>query len=806
MQDQFDFNEEEQGESILELLSQYIYYWKWFVLCVLIAVSSAFILLRYSTPVYQAASKIIVRDEKKGNITSELSAFADMGLLSGMANNVDNEIEILNSITLVEKAIKRLNFTTTYFRLGNVRDVELYKNTQPFEFVIENASEVFYNTSQSFTIEIISPDRYELSNHKGLNLGTFSFGSSILLNEATLKIQKLPSFSVLTSLESYNVFYTPLLLVGEAYQKAFSVEALSKTASVVNLSITSTVPKKAEDFLDTLVAIYNEEAIKDKNAISEVTLAFIKERLGIISTELGDVEIKSQNFKIENKLTDISTDAKIYLETHSEFEINLIETETQLRVLDIMIDFMNNKGKTELVPVDIVPKMEFAGQINPFIIQHNNLVLQRNRILNDGTKKNFVLTNLEQQLEELDRNIKQSLTQYKSGLIVKRNDLDKQESVLLGKIKSIPTQEREFRILDRQQKIKEGIYLYLIQKREETAITLSVQETNAKIIDFARANQDPIAPKKRIWYLAALLIGLGFPFLIIYLVLLFDNKIGSEKDVELKAKNIPLLGSIPSNLDDERLKALKTEAFRTLMQNANFIAPEKDSKEGRIIMTTSSKKGEGKTYIAYNLALAYANLNKKTIIIGVDFRNPQLHKLFDVKKEDHSGFSNYLHDDKLQWQDLIFKFHVEDKSGDVLLSGDIPPNPQLLLSSKRFENLMTELKMKYDIIILDTAPILLVSDTLIFSKFADITLYVLRCAHTEKDLVNHAVKLVEDKKLHNIGFVVNDLSFSKNKGYGYGYSYSYGYVYGLEGEEQIPWYKTTFLSKFFNNRSNTNDN
>ncbi|MEY4012901.1 MAG: hypothetical protein RIT22_2025, partial [Bacteroidota bacterium] len=421
---------------------------------------------------------------------------------------------------------------------------------------------------------------------------------------------------------------------------------------------------------------------------------------------------------------------------------------------------MKNKSKAELVPSDIIPSGVGSLQ-NPLIVQHNNLVLQRNRVLKDGTQKNYVLVNLDQQLEGIDRDIKESLSQLKGSLMVKKKDLEKQDALLSGKINQIPTQEREFRILERQQKIKEGLYLYLIQKREETAIALSVTEANAKIIDAGRIIPDPISPKKSIFYLVALIIGIGIPFTALYFLFLFDNKIKNANDVEAISKKVPILSELPNIIDTNEASSLKKEAFRTLLNSTNFITPNNENNEGQVIFVTSSTKGEGKTFVSYNLAVAYSDLNKKTILIGADCRNPQLHKYLNQNRKEIKGLTNYLHETNINWQDLVSKSEEDGPyTFDVLLAGDIPPNPTLLLSNSRFPKLIAELKKEYDIILFDTAPTLLVSDTLIISKFADTTLYVVRAGVTEKNLINYCVKLSEDKKINNMGLVINDIDFS----------------------------------------------
>jgi capsular exopolysaccharide synthesis family protein len=372
-----------------------------------------------------------------------------------------------------------------------------------------------------------------------------------------------------------------------------------------------------------------------------------------------------------------------------------------------------------------------------------------------------------------------------------------------GKLSQIPTQEQEYRVIERQQKIKEGIYLYLIQKREETAIALYVTEPNAKIVDSGRANSNPISPNKFFYYFISLLVGFGLPLGVLYLIFLLDDKIYTGSDVEDKSKGIPVLAEIPKVLEGKNGDVQKLEAFRTLLNNTNFITPDDKKQEGKVIYVTSAKKGEGKTFVAYNLATSYSNLDKKTILIGTDFRNPQLHKYLNVDKSANKGLSNYLHSDSYNWKNLVLSTTENDVKYDMLLAGDIPPNPTLLLSSERLAVFMSELRKEYEIIIVDTAPTLLVSDTLMISKYADTTLFVARSGITEKKLIQYAVKLKEEDKIKNVGYVVNSIDHSNTYGYGYGYGYgyaygyNYGYGYGYGGDEEVvkPWYRRGKIRK-----------
>lgn len=804
MQDQFDFFQEENQENqnnFLETVFKYLPYWKWFVISGGISLFVCYTYLRYSTPIYKADSKIVVKDEKKGSLPSELSAFSDIGLLSGMKNNVDNEVEVINSTTLFENVIQKLLFNIKYYKKGNIRDVELYKKTLPIKVVLQNTN-IVENSSFSFTVKVVSNSQFELVDASNSSKGIFIFGQWITISKMRFKI--VPSkyyFSNRAVNESYKIVIDPVRSEAAAYKKNFTIEALSKTSSIVNLSITNAVPGKAEDFLDVLVQLYNQDAINDKNAISINTQNFIQERLEIISKELGNVEFKSENYKKSKNITELQANAQLYLVNNSTIEKGLIELNTQLKIVDMMMNFMTNKKKGDLIPIDIVPKEKMNAQPNPLIIQYNSLVLQRNRIIKDGTNKNTVLVNLEEQLERLDQNIKESIDQTKSSLLVTRNDLQKQDNILNEKLDQIPSQEREFRILDRQQKIKEGIYLYLIQKREEIAISLTVAEPNAKVIDSGRAEDIAISPKKNISYLIALLVGLGIPFGILSLILLLDNKINSVKDVANLKDSLPVLAEIPLIVEQNE-KKLAAESFNALVSNCNFMLSNGKNDSGHVILVSSSKKGEGKSFVSYNLAKSYSKLDKKTILIGVDLRNPQLHKYLsnDVKKDE--GLTSYLAEKEKDWKSLVKQAQEEDHTLDVLLTGVIPPNPTLLLTSSRFAQLINELKKEYDYIILDSAPTLLVSDSLFISKFANLTLFIVKCGFTEKKLLQYIYGLLESKKVNNLGLVMNQTSLNKGYGYGYGYGYNYGYNYGYGADNEKQTLYQRFKSKFSFFKSN----
>jgi len=793
MQDPFYTQEEEEKDSLSlrEQLDRYLVHWKWFLLAVILCLSIAYLYLRYTVPQYKSASTILVRDEKKGGLQSELSAFADMGLMTGSKNNVDNEIEILKSRTLIEKTVRKLNFQISYFSNGTIRSTEVYSE-RPFDFTVLEASEAFYSIPESFVVISDGSSKFELQDSEEKKLGTFNFGSTITIKGARIILYQIPQLGKKgTEKAITTVHVSSIKSAAASYGGRYEVSSNSKTNSIVELSLTDPIKEKAEYFLNSIVEIYNQEAIEDKNMISESTQEFIQKRLKSITEELGEVESDAEGFKKANSLTDLATDASLFVQTASEFEKALIEAETQLRVVDVMTEFMRTKTKADLVPANIIPSTTQGGIINPIVVQHNELVLQRNRIIKDGTIKNYILINLNQQLDDIDRNIKESLAQLKASLTIKRNDLVKQDQILKGKITQIPTQERAFRIIDRQQKIKEGLYLYLLQKREETAITLAVTEANAKLIDSASTGAIPVSPKKNTIYLAALLIGLLIPFGVLYIIDLLDTKIKTRHHLE-KVLTVPFLGDIPKSEENEVVIASNSrssaaEAIRIVRTNLEFLLGKVDEGKAKTIFISSTLPKEGKTFVTVNLASTIALSGKKVLLIGMDIRNPKIDVYFNLPNR---GLTNYLSKSKDDIQDYIIK-NENFENFYILPSGVIAPNPVELLMNGKLDPLFEQLKKEYDYIIVDTAPMSLVTDTLLIAKYADAFVYVVRANYLDKSFLPLIESYYRQKRLPNMSVVLNDTLIRKTYGYGYGsYGYgAYGYGYGEVKKEKKWWEK-----------------
>ncbi len=779
----------EQEFNLRAILDNYLAHWRWFLLGVIISLVIAFVYLRYSTPQYQATTTILVKDEKKGGMLSELSAFADMGLGAGIKSNVDNEIEILKSRTLIESTAKKLDLNISLIIKGKITNSEIFEKL-PINLDFINKKDGFYDCKSTLKFFELTPKTFEITNEikddtTKFILGDkkiFRYGDLIKTNYGDLIINKATNthYEFKNGDKSITIVIKPLENVVESLRTRLKVTPLSKTSSVVELSIVDPVMKKSEVFLDNLVQIYNEDAVADKNFISENTSQFIANRLKLITQELDGVEQDVETFKKSNNLTDIESEAKLFIEGSSEYNKKSVESEIQLNVVNSLLAYMKKSTNSDLLPSNLIDgESDASGLINSY----NQLVLDRNRILKSATEANPSVVKLDQELSSLKSNVYSSLARLQSNLNIQRRGLHSNESILNSKIGKIPVQERQFRVIARQQKVKEELYLYLLQKREETAISLSATEPNARVIDAAKASKIPVAPKKNIIYLAALLLGLLGPFSVIYFMDLLDTKIKSRLDLDSKT-SIPFIGDVPtSDFPNEIIKSESrtstAEALRIIRTNLEFMVSKVDENLAKTIFLTSTFPKEGKTFVSVNLAATFALSGKRVLLIGMDIRNPKLDEYLVLP--DH-GVTNYLSSKDLNIEDLI----IQQKGFEnffVLPAGIIPPNPAELLMSKKVDALFKTLKTQYDYIIVDTAPVSLVTDTLLIAKHADCFVYVARANFLEKRMLSIPNGLYKERKLPNMCLLLNDTDSTKGYGYGYGYGVNV---------KVLPWYKRMF--------------
>jgi len=771
--------------SIREIIEKYTRYWFFFLMGAIIAFVLAQIYLRYSTELYKTEGTIIIIDEKSGGGAEELAAFTGFssGFLSKFQNSkIQNEIVIFKSKRIIKEAVEALGLNIIYKNEGTIKGTELY-NFKPFQ--VEFLSATNKNTNSGIIIpklffEILDATKFRIKNSNESILGTYSFGEKVQLDFGEITV--IPN---LDNIEKFNTFksktisvtYQDINKVAFRYQKQLEVVNEISNSNVVVLKIESTIAKKAEDFIDELIYQYNKDAIEDRGQIAKKTSDFIDSRLEIITEELDSVETGKESFKTSNRLVDIESQAQIILQNASEFDKRQFNVNTQIELANTMIEYMENSSSNDLLPANIGLE---NNDVSKSVENYNSLILQRNRLLKSSTAKNPVVINVNSQIDEIRQSILSTLKSTTNNLKVSLRDLNFQESVLNSKLSKVPTDERIYRGIERQQSIKEQLYLFLLQQREEASISLAVTSPKAKVVDSAYTGSQPVSPKKELIYSGAILMGLLVPFLFIYSRELLNNKIENRRDIERFLPELNLIGEVPklrkdeAQLIQENDRSVLAESYRILRTNLQYLFINKlnENKKVNTVFVTSTIKGEGKTFVAFNLALTMALTGKKVVLVGADIRNPQLHRYLPKEQQSLKGVTEFIIDPSLNISKVIAR-SKENKNLSIVLSGAIPPNPAELLMLDRTKDLFHSLREEFDYVVVDTAPSMLVTDTILINKLADITLYVFRANYTDKKLLGFIRDAMEDGRLVNVAGVLNNVSMS-NFGYGnkYGYSYS----------------------------------
>ena len=754
----------EEKDNVINLkeeLFKYLAHWRWFILSVFVTLILAFLYLKFTPKSYSVATKILIKDEKSNDLANQLSAFSEMSMLGNSKNNIENEVEILKSRTLIYNTLDSLNLNIQYLDTSEVIEKDLYKKS-PVQVLWNND-----HITKTVSIELTDIDGSSFNvSVNDTKIGKANFGKNISSEFGAFVVNKTGALNKLTQVK-INIF--PKLQHAESYRNILSVSPASKTSSVIDVSIIDKTPEKAADFLNTLVYNYNLGGIKDKRFISENTSEFISDRLTLIATELGDVESQVEGYKNTNNLSDIETEVKLYLDNLSTFEKSVLENETKINIVNSLITHISRAKQDDLVPGGLLTEDTGSESI---IQEINQLILEKQKMSVSATPENTNYIRLEDQIRSLKSNLLASLRRNLSSLQIVKTDYKRQENEMQSKLSQVPRQEREFRIIDRQQKVKEALYLFLLQKREETNITLAATDLNAKVIDKAIPTDKPVAPKTMIILLAALVLGAIIPFIIIYIKNLLDTKIKTRFDITDNS-DIPFLGDVPTSDSSGELmeigsRSSAAEAIRIVRTNLDFILSDKAEEECKVIFLTSTISGEGKTFVSANLAATFSLSGKRVLLIGLDLRNP---KLYEYVKVNPLGISNYITANNKSLNDYISPVEGYENF-DVLSSGSIPPNPTEILMNKKIKEVFDTLKAQYDYIIVDTAPVSLVTDTLLISKYADATIYVVRANKIDKDMLRIPNELYKDKKLNKLSLVLNDSDVTK--GYGYGYGYGYG--------------------------------
>lgn len=752
-------------------LNKYSKHWPYFLLVLGVCILSANLYLRYTTPVYKAHASILIVDD--GGNKNGPAQFAEFALTGMSTKNLENETGFLKSRRLMVDVVKSLNLNVQYFQEEKFRNVELYDNV-PFIMQILKLDEHALKNLGSVNFQI-SPrgDNYRILNLNSQKTIPALPGVPVNIGFADIVITPNSNYSKKGTFEAVTVKFSQVEKMASKYQNKLVLKQSNKTSGILELTMEDPVKEKARDILDQLILQYNRTAVEEKHLIAGNTANFINERLEIINKELDEVETGKEAFKERNQLTDIQTQSQIFVQNANDYNKKRQEVATQLELSNAMLEYLTKTSESNLLPTNL--GIAEAG-VNAQINEYNNLVLERNRILAGSSEKNPVVIRLNNNINQIKSNVVQSFQNMRSNLQIGQDDLTRQASSIGSQIYAVPGKERQFRGIERQQNIKETLYLFLLQKREENSLALANTEPKAKIIDRAYFESSPVFPNSRNIYLGSAVLGIFLPISFIYIIGLLDNKIRSKSDIENITREIPIVGIVPK-IDKKKVlienndRSVLAEAFRILLTNMQYLLVNiKSKKEGVCLIVTSTTKGEGKTFTAINLSVTLANSGKKVLLMGADLRNPKL-QAYQIEK-NIPGLSDYLVNDNLELYDLIGTTSIHPEIA-MITSGKIPPNPYELLKQEKIGDLLRELKSMYDYVIVDTAPSLLVADTFLITKFADLVIYMVRAGLTETEMLEFPLIAHEEGKLKNVNFVLNDVKLS-NLGYGNKYGYGYG--------------------------------
>lgn len=779
--------EKEESIDIHALMLKYLVYWHWFAISVVVLLISAWIYLRFQTPVYNVSASVLIQEEDSRNRSSAnnpMSAIQDLGMFS-MTSSFDNEVEVLHSRTLLKEVVINLNL---YASVSEKRvfgyAYPLYKESPVRLFMTpEEASQLeapvlldmLYKAPGKLDVTVTYIQNEE---EKSLQQHFDVFPGVLTTPVGVITISSGDSLAMKKDVSLSGIICNPLA-VAMNYGVNLSVEPASKTTTIALVSLKNTDKLRAVDFINALVERYNQNANDDKNEVASKTAQFIEERLEIINSELGNTENQLASFKQRSGLTDLSSNARLALEESSKYNQQRVQNETQISLVKYLRDYINSpSNKNEVIPSNVGLEDQ---KLSTVIEQYNTLLSEKKRLLLTSSEENPAVKKLDISLEAMRKSVQTTVASVLKGLQITKSDIDRQANKFESRISQAPEQEKEFMSISRQQEIKATLYTMLLQKREENAITLAATANNGRIIEEALPDVYPVSPKKKIIYLAALLLGLGLPVGIIYVTDLFKYKIENREDVE-KITKVPIIGEIPLGKKPdqgaivirENRNDMMEEVFRGVRTNLLFMLKPDE----RVIMFTSTMPGEGKSFIAGNIAVSLAFMGKKVVIVGLDIRKPGLNKVFNLSKRV-AGITNYLSDP--EHTDLFDMIQHSDLSSnlDILPGGPVPPNPTELVARTALDDAIEQLKMKYDYIILDTAPVGMVTDSALIMRVANSLVYVCRADYTPKGGFAYINELKHDLKTSSLSTVLNgiDMSLRKNS-YGYGYGKKYGYGYG----------------------------
>ena len=793
MEEIFEYNEEKE-ESNFDLKAEifkYLTHWKWLVFGILLGLSVAYLYNRYTIPKYKSEASLMILSDDENGVSGVLDGGGGSAgsFLKLESNNLENQIVALKSKRLISKVIDDLDLNIFYFISGNVIETEAYK-ASPINLQFATPDSIVNQSSLRIKVEAEGTDNYNLYDDQDDLIGRFVFGENVAFENLNFSIDRINrNEAEFVSSKPVYVEIEPVIDVAQRYIDYTSIMPKGQAQDILSISTLNTVSSKGEDFLNNLMFQFNQDGISDKRQVALKTTEFIQNRLEIISSELDSVETGIADFKRTNELMDVSSNATEFMAKRTEAEQAIFDIETQLSIIESIKTVIDENDSYELLPGNV-------GVDSPEVLQsiqnYNQLVLERKALLQDGTKENPVVEDLDAQIDAVRRNLDKNIAGAINSLNLRLKELNRKEQTASSRYSTFPGMEKGMRGIVRQQQIKEQLYLFLLQRREEAAIAFAATSSVSKVIDAAFTNPFPVGPQPYLILIGGFVLGLLIPILIIFIKNQLDTKVHHKGDLNSLLKIVPFVGEVPkiaaeqSDIIQINDRSPLAESFRILRTNLAYLIQKRDRNDADVLYVTSTIKGEGKTFISFNLARTLASTNRKVLLIGADIRNPKLHRYTSLAETNvEKGLSDFLYDFNVQASDLISQTEEEGIQVDVILSGPIPPNPAELLMNKRMEELIENVRPLYDYVIVDTAPTMIVTDTLLISQLADYTLYVTRADYTEKNLLEFPKDLKKQGKLKGVAVILNDVDYSKfSYGAKYGYSYGYGYGYGVDEENR----------------------
>jgi len=760
-----DFQNDEDSFDFFKEFFKYFFFWKYFLLSLIVCCSIAYLVNRYTPKIFSTTAKIQILDKKQNNL--EMPSAED--LFSSSKINLENEIEVITSSTIINEVIKNLNLNLFVEGVGDIMSSRIldYPFTIKTKFIAtDTTSDFSYNL-------LIEENKLEIINLENNKKYVFNeLHTKGIKHDLPFDIYNIKKEEWIEN--SYNVNFINSFSLITKLKKDIIVSQVGKKSDIVSLTFDNSNTEYAKNILNEVIDVFNNDGIRDRQLVHKRTIDFVNDRYKYLSEELESIELEKQAYKVSNNLVDIVANSSISLQRNLKSDETLFANENQIFLVKNLLNELSSL-EFKLLPSNIgIENIE----VNSLISSYNDLFLEKQKLSTSAGPNNPFVKQLNNSIAEVKKNIIYSLNSYLSQLNLLKNKLTDKSNLIQSNVSNIPSQEKNLRSIERNQQIKEALYLFLLQKGEEAQVSFAVTEPSIKVVEYAISGKDPISPKSNIIYIGAIIIGLLIPFATLFIIFLFDNKIHSREDLEKFSLNV--LGEIPffdlteaekvfTNPDD---RSIISESFRMLMSNVRYL--QKNDSSSNVILVTSSIKGEGKTLNALNLALSFSSVGKKVLLIGCDLRNPQLHKYIDFDK-NVPGLVDFLVDSKTQWKKNIIN-PFDSQHLDIILSGPLPPNPLNLINNGNIDILINDAKKIYDHIIIDSAPTLLVADTQSLINKSDVLIFLTRCNVTDTDVLSH-IRKVSDESETNVGVVLNGVGQKNSYGYSYGYRYGYGYNY-----------------------------